>query len=1451
MCEPANQIDPGVEYTYSNTIPIFDASTVDVKVGYNFRFKPFIAGTGIVIDETTNAGAITITATGATLGYTFSTLPGGTATLVGTLVANDFQFRGLRNGAGIVFNNSNPNFLEIAAVLYTYSSYNVMQANFPIIGTMLGTDFRFKPLIAGTGIGIDATTVPNALIISNTAQSDTFSTAPNAQVVATTVVNKVGNNFVFRGFIPGTNISIVESPTGITFSSAQYTYSDTTGVGASLRGTQVGTNFAFKTLVGSGIVTVDGSNPNTITISAPVPLVYTYSDTLLTGVSIRDTQVGGDFRFRRLIAGNNITLTAASGSVTIDAANAPTYTYSDVTATGITIRGTQVGTDFSFRRLFAGTNITLSESLNPGGVTISASGGLTYTYSDVNPAVGVTIRGTQIGTDFQFKRLVAGTNVSFATTADSVTINAANAPVYTYSDAAVGGVTIRGTQVGTDFSFRQLFAGTNITINGSIIPGGVQINSTPYTFSDASVAGISIREALVGNDFQFRRLVAGANITLTNAAGAITIAANILTYTYSDLTATGTSIRGTLVGTDFRFKTLFAGTNVSFDEITTPGVIRINVANPPLYTFSDASAAGLSIREAQVGTDFQFRRLVAGSNITLTNASGAITIDAANAPAYTYSDAGPTGATIRGGQVGTDFSFKRLVAGTGVTLTEAPTTVTINSTGSSTATIFQNNTLFVDQQYGNNATAQREVLTLPYQTISAAVSAAIAGDLIYVLPGTYNGVNISTSINLNYYFADGTTINGSTGVPIFNINGGTISVSGSGVFNNNIFLTTNGGNFSAEFKTVTGSITMGAGTLSMKGLSYTGNLNSSAITALTMIVDNMTSVSPGPMFNISSNASVKIISSTITCDGFMIMNANNWQVDINVGSLVSTTQNQNIFNLFDSSSGTTPSTCYCQLIADTISTNSGTVAALTSGKSASTTNIYPSLKILANNISVSIQNGGSASMFISSSANVIIESAKLTYTGTGTYIMYNAVNDNSYINANIGSITPIGTTNMTIYSNGLNCITRSDLARINGSISGGVHNFGTLFLDTAGAIETISSSDITLSANTFQSVGTHTNQLFRNQANNRTMNIKLGTANITAGTLNVILVNTGSDTYFTVDKLTVTSTGTAVVNTITTSNLYFKADSVSGDFNFVGQGSVYVDINKWRPTSTIPLFNVSGVLVANIGDVAISTNQFHTGTNQNTITVDTMTVSGTATTPLINVTNNGTVIRIKKLINSSTIRSLITSVADVDVSIDNLNSSSTNTTNYLFSAFSTGYSNYNFGSVDLTGANGLFFIRTPNGNGAVTVNIAALTSNWSNTSQLFVNNANSGSLAVTIDYGRISSEALRCTQSGHTTYFYATRLESIGTVDLITNTSSGTLEFGGNLKVANGSILRNSSPGLNANILPSKFVSSANCIISTLLTTMYFAPTVTRNGVSILQVTVVPVGNLTVAPGMN
>lgn len=73
-----------------------------------------------------------------------------------------------------------------------------------------------------------------------------------------------------------------------------------------------------------------------------------------------------------------------------------------------------------------------------------------------------------------------------------------------------------------------------------------------------------------------------------------------------------------------------------------------------------------------------------------------------------------------------------------------------------------NNTVFVDQAFGSDSTGLRERLDLPFQTITAAQTAALSGDTIHVFPGTYTDYNLG-KYGVSFYFSLGANITVSTG----------------------------------------------------------------------------------------------------------------------------------------------------------------------------------------------------------------------------------------------------------------------------------------------------------------------------------------------------------------------------------------------------------------------------------------------------------------------------------------------------------------------------------------------------------------------------------------------------------------------------------------------------------------------------------------------------------------
>lgn len=75
-----------------------------------------------------------------------------------------------------------------------------------------------------------------------------------------------------------------------------------------------------------------------------------------------------------------------------------------------------------------------------------------------------------------------------------------------------------------------------------------------------------------------------------------------------------------------------------------------------------------------------------------------------------------------------------------------------------------NDTVFVDVEFGDDATGLRETLNYPFQTLTAALAAADPEDLIYVWPGTYNTAKLVIDKNVDFYFSAGAIVVGSDGV---------------------------------------------------------------------------------------------------------------------------------------------------------------------------------------------------------------------------------------------------------------------------------------------------------------------------------------------------------------------------------------------------------------------------------------------------------------------------------------------------------------------------------------------------------------------------------------------------------------------------------------------------------------------------------------------------------------
>lgn len=92
------------------------------------------------------------------------------------------------------------------------------------------------------------------------------------------------------------------------------------------------------------------------------------------------------------------------------------------------------------------------------------------------------------------------------------------------------------------------------------------------------------------------------------------------------------------------------------------------------------------------------------------------------------------------------------------------------------------NTIFVDAEYGDNANGQKYYFNKPYQTISAALLAAISGDTIYVRAGSYalTGNNCLGKDGVDFYLEENAvlSLSGGSNTMFFNDDITTVNHSG-------------------------------------------------------------------------------------------------------------------------------------------------------------------------------------------------------------------------------------------------------------------------------------------------------------------------------------------------------------------------------------------------------------------------------------------------------------------------------------------------------------------------------------------------------------------------------------------------------------------------------------------------------------------------------------------------
>ena len=363
---------------------------------------------------------------------------------------------------------------------------------------------------------------------------------------------------------------------------------------------------------------------------------------------------------------------------------APDQTVALTGGTGITTSGTY-------------PNFTITNSSPDQTVALSAGSNITVSGTYPN----FTIAATDTQTD-SFKTIsVSGqSDVVADSSTDTLTL-AAGSNVTITTTAGTDTVTFAATDTNTTYS-----AGTGLALGGTTFSLDAGLNN----LTDANISSPAAGHILIYDNsnsyFENATLTAGSNVSITNADGSITIASTDTTYS----AGTGLSLTGTTLALDAALN------NLTDANISTP------------------AAGNLLIYDA-TNSYFENALLTAGSNVTITNADGAITI-AASDTNTTYT-AG-SGLTL----TGTEFSLTNdsvTIGGTslslGGSLTATSGSLTIGGNGSTGGVTINDGSIQIRSNTGNVAEMRMycEVSNAHYQTIKAAPHSA-SSSAVLVLP---------------------------------------------------------------------------------------------------------------------------------------------------------------------------------------------------------------------------------------------------------------------------------------------------------------------------------------------------------------------------------------------------------------------------------------------------------------------------------------------------------------------------------------------------------------------------------------------------------------------------------------------------------------------------------------------------------------------------------------------
>jgi hypothetical protein len=283
----------------------------------------------------------------------------------------------------------------------------------------------------------------------------------------------------------------------------------------------------------------------------------------------------------------------------------------------------------------------------------SSSGDITAT----NVGTGTGIFLSKVGSDLQFKTLVAGSNVSFSVDGETITVNASDAIGVEGAINLGTGEGIFASRIGSDLQFRSLVAGSNISLSAdadSIIVSATGVGEINTASNIGTGEGFFAQKT--GVDLEFKSLLSEDGfIVVSSDASNVYLGIPVIydlseniSFLQSDvniLNNTVISIQANVLAlqelqSDYL---LLDGSRDMTGDLNLNGFFAYNLSDPvdpqdaATKSYVDSMAgeittasnigSGEGVFAQKINTDLQFKTLVAGANITLTPSADSIIIE--------------------------------------------------------------------------------------------------------------------------------------------------------------------------------------------------------------------------------------------------------------------------------------------------------------------------------------------------------------------------------------------------------------------------------------------------------------------------------------------------------------------------------------------------------------------------------------------------------------------------------------------------------------------------------------------------------------------------------------------------------------------------------------------------------------------------------------------------------